>query len=664
MNSVHSLLDNAAILVASTIIYQVSVHYKETRNRSSELFDAFLFGLIGILIMAIPYQAFPGILIDTRSILIGAVTLIFSLRSSLLLTTMLVAYRLYLGGVGMLYGVALIVASFLIALAFKRFKKPRSLPIVYLYGLFLHTLVYASLALLKMVDPSYLQQQLFVPLVLVLPIVTVVVTKLFDIQSSRLEQHRLTQRAEAYHRSIFEQATIGICYFDRYGTITYANPFMAKLFKAKQSHLEGESLRTLNIHREKDLPYGLDFSIVQDRSNSVTLEKQLQRLDGSQFWANISFSAIQFDEEELFMSTIIDISDRKEAEAMMAYLNDHDQLTGCKNRYFFENHLIFFEASENWPNAFVIVDVNGLKLFNDAFGFEHGNVMIKSVANILIKNTPDNGHTIRYGGSEFLVALPQHDLFKTLAWIRNIKDQIAEFNMNDVQISVSTGYALMENDHQSIAQLLVKAEERLNREKLSDSTSVMSHTIEIIMNSLYAKNKREMEHSKRVSDLCEKMAIRLRLDSTLIQKLKVAGLMHDIGKIGIPDAILDKPGKLDDNEFILIQKHAESGYKILSAANEFSEIANYILAHHERWDGKGYPKGLKETEIPIYARIISIADAYDAMTSDRAYRKGLSVDAAMSELQKHSGRQFDPYLVKIFTEMLGKDKSNPSEKFS
>ena len=236
--------------------------------------------------------------------------------------------------------------------------------------------------------------------------------------------------------------------------------------------------------------------------------------------------------------------------------------------------------------------------------------------------------------------------------------------MNDVQISVSTGYALMENDHQSIAQLLAKAEERLNREKLSDSTSVMSHTIEIIMNSLYAKNKREMEHSKRVSDLCEKMAIRLRLDSTLIQKLKVAGLMHDIGKIGIPDAILDKPGKLDDNEFILIQKHAESGYKILSAANEFSEIANYILAHHERWDGKGYPKGLKETEIPIYARIISIADAYDAMTSDRAYRKGLSVDAAMSELQKHSGRQFDPYLVKIFTEMVGKDKSKPSEKFS
>lgn len=468
--------------------------------------------------MAIPYQAFPGILIDTRSILIGAVTLIFSLRSSLLLTTMLVAYRLYLGGVGMLYGVALIVASFLIALAFKRFKKPTALPLVYLYGLFLHTLMYASLVLLKMVDPAYLQQQLFVPLVLVLPFVTVVVTKLFDIQNSRLEQHRLTQKAEAYHRSIFEQATIGICYFDRYGTITYANPFMAKLFKAKQNKLEGESLRTLNIHREKDLPYGLDFSIVQDRSNSVTLEKQLQRLDGSQFWANISFSAIQFDEEELFMSTIIDISDRKEAEAMMAYLNDHNQLTGCKNRYFFENHLIFFEASEHWPNAFVIVDVNGLKLFNDAFGFEHGNVMIKSVANILLKNTPNNGHTIRYGGSEFLVALPQHDLFKTLAWMRNIKDQIAEFNMNEVQISVSTGYALMDQDHQNIAQLLVKAEERLNREKLSDSTSAMSHTIEIIMNSLYAKNKREMEHSKRVSDLCEKMAIRLRLDSTLIQK--------------------------------------------------------------------------------------------------------------------------------------------------
>lgn len=664
MISVHSLLDNASILVASTIIYQVSVHYKETRNRSSELFDAFLFGLIGVLIMAIPYQAFPGILIDTRSILIGSVTLIFGFRSSLLLTTMLAAYRLYLGGVGALYGVALIVASFLIALAFKRFRKPTALPIVYLYGLLLHTLMYASLVLIKIVDPYFLQQQLFVPLVLVFPIVMVVVTKLFDIQNSRLEQHRLTQRAEAYHRSIFEQATIGICYFDRYGTITYANPFLAKLFKAKQNQLEGESLRALNIHREKDLPYGLDFSIVHDQSNSVTLEKQLHRLDGSQFWANISFSAIQFDEEEIFMSTIIDISDRKEAEAMMAYLNDHDQLTGCKNRYFFENHLVFFESSELWPNAFVFVDVNGLKLFNDAFGFEHGNAMITNVASILLKNIPSNGHAIRYGGSTFLVILPLHDVFKTLAWMRNIKSQVTEINMHEVQMSVSTGYALMENELQSITQLLEHAEERLNREKLSDNTSVMGNTIEIIMNSLYAKNKREMEHSKRVSELCEKMAIRLRLDSTLIQKLKVAGLMHDIGKIGIPDAILDKPGKLDDHEFLLIQKHSETGYKILSAANEFSEIANYILAHHERWDGNGYPKGLKETEIPIYARIISIADAYDAMTSDRTYRKGRSTNEAMNELQRHSGRQFDPYLVKIFTEMLGKDKSNLTEKLS
>ncbi|NTW91654.1 MAG: HD-GYP domain-containing protein [Erysipelotrichaceae bacterium] len=147
----------------------------------------------------------------------------------------------------------------------------------------------------------------------------------------------------------------------------------------------------------------------------------------------------------------------------------------------------------------------------------------------------------------------------------------------------------------------------------------------------------------------------MNLDSHIVSKLRIAGLMHDIGKIGIPDSILDKPDRLTEEEFNLIRKHSEVGYRILSAANEFSEIADYILAHHERWDGMGYPKGLKGSDIPIYARIISVADSFDAMTSDRAYRKAMNINQAKQEIIKNSNVQFDPNVVKIFLEIIGID---------
>lgn len=200
--------------------------------------------------------------------------------------------------------------------------------------------------------------------------------------------------------------------------------------------------------------------------------------------------------------------------------------------------------------------------------------------------------------------------------------------------------------------ILKNTEDHMYRNKLSESWSMRSKTIQMLMNTLYEKNDREMIHSKRVQDICGLIAIELGFNLDTVKDLRMAGLMHDIGKIGINESILNKKDKLTHDEWKEIKKHPEIGYRILSSANEFSEIASYILEHHERWDGSGYPRGLQGEKITLYARIIAIADAYDAMTNSRPYRDHLSKEEAKNEILRCSGTQFDPGIVKIFVEKV------------
>jgi len=186
------------------------------------------------------------------------------------------------------------------------------------------------------------------------------------------------------------------------------------------------------------------------------------------------------------------------------------------------------------------------------------------------------------------------------------------------------------------------------KQKLYESPGMRGRTIDVIIKTLHEKNKREEAHSRRVSVLCKELGMALNLTDREVEELKTVGLFHDIGKIAIEEHILNKDGKLDLDEWEQIKRHPEVGYRILSTVNEMAEMSEYVLAHHEKWNGEGYPKGLKREEISIQSRIITIADAFDAMTSERTYRRVLSYDEAVKELKKNAGIQFDPYLVEIF----------------
>ncbi len=358
-----------------------------------------------------------------------------------------------------------------------------------------------------------------------------------------------------------------------------------------------------------------------------------------------------------------DYSEKKKRLDEIEHLSYHDQLTGLFNRRYYEAVIERLDREQFLPLALVMVDVNGLKLTNDAFGHKVGDNLLVTVANILRSACRLEDIVARIGGDEFVILLPSTTDEYVKQFIQKIASLAADEKVNNVIVSVSIGHAIKYSMQEDMDDIFIMAEDTMYRHKLFESSSMRSRTIDLILNTLFEKNHREMEHTKRVSEMCETFAKKMDFTIDEINEIKMAGLMHDIGKIGIEDSILDKDFSLDSNEWNEIQRHAEIGYRILSSVNEFSKIAEYVLEHHEKVDGKGYPKGLKGEEISLQARMITIVDAYDAMTSDRPYRSAVPEQDAVDELLRCSGSHFDPKLVKIFVEtVLGKTFSGKPDR--
>ncbi len=356
--------------------------------------------------------------------------------------------------------------------------------------------------------------------------------------------------------------------------------------------------------------------------------------------------------ENQFAVIVSDITDKKRKEAEIEYLSYHDQLTGLNNRRYYELLIRDIDDRQYYPLTLVMADVNGLKLTNDAFGHVAGDALLSAFANLLKRECRASDHIFRIGGDEFIILLPYTNGDRAAKFIDRITKAISKIVVENVILSVSIGYAVKHDDKCKIDEIFKQAEDNMYRHKLSESSSMRSKTISLIMNSLYENNNREMLHSQRVSALCESIAKSMGYDKDDVNQMRIAGLMHDIGKIGISDTILNFPGKLNSDEWSEIHRHSEIGYRILSSVNEFSEIAEYVLQHHERWDGKGYPKKLRGDEISVQARIIAVADAFDAMTTDRAYRTAMSEEDAVVEIERQSGKQFDPQIVEVFLDKI------------
>lgn len=329
-------------------------------------------------------------------------------------------------------------------------------------------------------------------------------------------------------------------------------------------------------------------------------------------------------------------------------LSQLDALTGLYNRNYFKQYILNENQMKIENAAILMADINGLKVVNDAFGSDYGDQVMIDFSKLIKEVLPQDAICARWGGDEFAIYLKGYGRNEAEALAGTFKKAFTDLNPTEINLSLAFGWEATQGHVMDLFKLLSTAEDAMIRSKVLETESTRSSMVVAILHTLHEKNPREEAHSRRVSELCYKLGQAMELSEKELHDLKIIGLLHDIGKIAIDENILNKPGKLVHDEWMEIKRHPEIGYRILSSAPEMRDYAHTIMCHHERIDGKGYPNGLAGEDIPVYAKMISIIDSFDAMTCERPYREPLSNDEAVEELKKHSGSQFDSKLVELF----------------
>lgn len=357
---------------------------------------------------------------------------------------------------------------------------------------------------------------------------------------------------------------------------------------------------------------------------------------------------------------IFDISIRKRNEFRAYYLEDHDFLTGLYNRNYINKKLNSFNQQELLPLSILVCDIDGLRMINSAYNFQAGDYVIRIIGEIIQTSVKENNIVARMGGGEFMVLAPNTDFNAANRLKQSIKKRISDFSWDTgdylYNISLSIGYATKVSTADDIKITIAHAEEHLNKRKLLNQQSAHSGIVSSIMATLYAKSQETEEHGLRLSNIAKTIGENMGLSTAELDDVVLTAQLHDIGKIGIDDSILNKPGPLNEAEWVEMKRHPQIGYEIVKTAPQLSHVAYYILSHHEWWDSTGYPNGLKGEETPLISRILAVADAYDAMTKDRIYSKAISHEDAVAELIRCAGTQFDPDVVAVFVELVEIEK--------
>ncbi len=353
---------------------------------------------------------------------------------------------------------------------------------------------------------------------------------------------------------------------------------------------------------------------------------------------------------------IIDISEQKEKQQEIRYLSYHDGLTKIHNRIYFEIKKQEYNESEQFPLSIIMGDVNGLKIINDAFGHQIGDELLVDAAKLLQGCCREQDLLARIGGDEFAILLPnttKEEAYQSFYAILKACEAFKENNPKSLyQISISLGLETKENKDEHFEDVQKRAEDNMYKSKLLDRNSSHSGLVSSIRSTLFEKSQETEEHAQRLQQYTQRLGIRLKVPHIQLDELSLLSMLHDIGKVGIDDEILRKPGPLSAEEWHHIKRHPEIGYRICMASPELVSIASYILSHHERWDGTGYPQGLKGEEIPLLARILAVVDAFDAMIEGRVYRLSMSITEALEEIKRCAGTQFDPFIANTFIDMI------------
>ena len=432
------------------------------------------------------------------------------------------------------------------------------------------------------------------------------------------------------------------------------NPSYEVMSGFSREQLVGRRLSEIAGSQQLDLPEEyIDVAL-------SGVPRRFERHYGSSRW----FETIAYSPRKYQFATVaIDITERKTAEEKqrqveehLRYIGLHDQLTGLYNRSFFAAEIERLEGSREYPISIIAADANGLKLINDTLGHSAGDELLRCGATLLRQSLRKSDILARVGGDEFAVILPRTDALTVEAIVERINTS-AQNNQLQVQqlglpISFSIGVATAVDMSLSLDEALKAADNSMYRNKLSYKLSVKNDIFAALQKAIQEKDHLMTGHVERVKVLAVEFGKSLELITDTLHDLCALAEAHDLGLIGISNEVLHKPGPLTTDEWNLVRQHPERGYRIAQSSADFTGVADYILHHHERWDGTGYPLKLAGEQISLLSRIIAIADAFDVMTIGRPHRQKDSPEAAMAELRRCAGSQFDPHLVKHFCNMI------------
>ncbi|MEW5785120.1 MAG: HD domain-containing phosphohydrolase [Bacillota bacterium] len=456
--------------------------------------------------------------------------------------------------------------------------------------------------------------------------------------------------SEEKYRDILASMADGYYEVDLAGNIVFCNEPAARMLGYTSEEFMGLNYREFS--NDPDTVFHNFNQVFLSGQPKYTFTMETVCKDGSVTYSELSMSLSRDKSDNIvgFRGVGRNVTERKRFEDQLKYLSLHDQLTGLHNRAYFENELNRLCGSREYPISIISFDMDGLKLINDTMGHSRGDELIKAFAAVVKQSLRGSDILARMGGDEFAALMLRTDEKGAAEIVERIAYQTEQYNREhaELPLSISLGVAAAESAAVPLMDVFKKADDLMFREKLYRGAGARSHIVDTLLAALAERDYITEGHAQRLSVLCRKTGEAIGLSPHRLSDLALLAQVHDLGKVGIPDGILFKPGALTEEEWEVMRLHPEKGYRIASSSQDLSGVADLILKHHERWDGTGYPLGLKGEEIPAECRILAIVDAFDAMTSERPYSRVKSIAEALAELNRCAGTQFDPELVDIF----------------
>ncbi|MDD3519647.1 MAG: diguanylate cyclase [Actinomycetota bacterium] len=456
-----------------------------------------------------------------------------------------------------------------------------------------------------------------------------------------------------FNEILLKNSPVAIAVLNPDASIRYINPAFEKLTGFYSKEIIGiknpypwwdkDKISEINIIFEKMLSGKLSKAELSYKSKA-----------GKKLKVIVSCSIFkEKNNDKYYIANIVDVTEERKKEKKLEYASFHDNLTGIYNRAYFNEEIKRLSKSRLYPISIIMGDINSLKLINDVFGHYKGDLLLKKTAKIIKKCCRNEDIISRWGGDEFSIILPKTNEETAEKIILRIKEVCRKENINELPVSISLGSATIKTGKQKIKTIIKDAEDRMYEAKLIESENVTNRIIGEIEGLLIKKNIENKGHINRLMEMAKKTASIINLKKNEISNLEFLCKFHDLGKITIPESIIMKADKLLEDEYKLLKKNPVIGSRIIESSPKIAHVSELILSYHERWDGKGYPRGLKGKEIPFLSRLFSIINSYDTMISkDVLYKKPKTKEEAKQELFSCAGTQFDPELVKEFIKII------------